>query len=128
MGHLEICWNTTGFNLEIIRHLMGRHSSRRLAAFLAVVMLVLGTAIPALASDYPGEPLRVGSRGESVRVWQEALGIPADGVFGEETKAATIAWQAGRGLEADGIVGPASWQAMSPAQALRSPPARTKCS
>ena len=93
---------------------MGRHSSRRLAAFLAVVMLVLGTAIPALASDYPGEPLRVGSRGESVRVWQEALGIPADGVFGEETKTATIAWQAGRGLEADGIVGPASWRAMFP--------------
>ena len=93
---------------------MGRHSSRRLAAFLAVVMLVLGTAIPALASDYPGEPLRLGSRDASVRVWQEALGIPADGVFGEETKAATIAWQAGRGLEADGIVGPASWRAMFP--------------
>ena len=93
---------------------MGRHSSKRVAAFLVTVILLLGTALPSVAADYPGEPLRLGSRGESVRVWQEALGIPADGVFGTQTEAATIAWQSERGLEADGIVGPSSWRAMFP--------------
>ena len=100
--------------MEGIRNSTGRNSSKRVAAFLATVILLLGTALPAAAADYPGEPLRLGSRGESVRVWQEALGIPADGVFGQQTEAATMAWQTGRGLEADGIVGPASWRAMFP--------------
>ncbi len=93
---------------------MGRRPSQRVAAFLAAVILLLGTVVPAVAADYPGEPLRLGSRGESVRAWQEALGIPADGVFGSQTEAATIAWQSERGLEADGIVGPASWRVMFP--------------
>lgn len=93
---------------------MGRHSSRRVAAFLVTVILLLGTAVPAGAADYPGEPLRLAGRGESVRVWQEALGIPADGVFGRQTEAATIAWQNERGLQADGIVGQASWRTMFP--------------
>ncbi|MDE0188602.1 MAG: peptidoglycan-binding protein, partial [bacterium] len=93
---------------------MGRYPSKRVAAFLAAVILLLGTVVPAVAADYPGEPLRLGSRGESVRAWQEALGIPADGVFGRQTEAATIAWQSERGLEADGIVGPASWRVMFP--------------
>lgn len=100
--------------MEGIENLMGRHSSKRLAAFLVTVILLLGSVVPAVAADYPGEPLRLGSRGESVRVWQEALGIPADGVFGQQTEAATVAWQTERGLEADGIVGPASWRAMFP--------------
>ena len=77
-------------------------------------MLVLGTAVPALAIDYPGEPLEVGSRGEAVRLWQEALGVPADGIFGEGTRAATIRWQTERGLAADGVVGPTSWKVMFP--------------
>ena len=93
---------------------MGRHSCRRVAAFLAAVIFLLGTAVPAVGADYPGEPLQLGSRGESVRVWQEALGIPSDGVFGRQTEAATIAWQTERGLTADGVVGPASWRAMFP--------------
>ena len=50
--------------------------------------------------------LRFGSRGEAVAEVQRALGIPADGVFGPQTRKAVRAFQAGQGLAVDGIVGP----------------------
>ena len=50
--------------------------------------------------------LRKGSRGEGVKMMQEALGISADGAFGPGTERALKAWQAKNGLTADGIVGP----------------------
>ena len=50
--------------------------------------------------------LRKGSRGEGVKIMQEALGIGADGVFGPGTERALKAWQAENGLVADGIAGP----------------------
>ena len=83
-------------------------------AILSAGLLLIGTAAPVAATDYPGEPLKLGSRGEAVRVWQEALGIEADGYFGPDTREATIEWQSQRGLVADGVVGPSSWKAMFP--------------
>ena len=50
--------------------------------------------------------LKVGSRGASVKAVQRALGVPADGVFGPQTRAAVHSFQARNGLVADGIVGP----------------------
>lgn len=50
--------------------------------------------------------LRFGSRGEAVAEMQRALGIPADGIFGPQTRKAVRAFQARQGLVADGIVGP----------------------
>jgi putative chitinase len=50
--------------------------------------------------------LRKGSRGEGVKMMQEALGISADGAFGPGTERALKAWQAKHGLVADGIAGP----------------------
>ena len=50
--------------------------------------------------------LRKGSRGEGVKMMQEALGITADGAFGPGTERALKAWQAKNGLVADGIAGP----------------------
>ena len=50
--------------------------------------------------------LRKGSRGEGVKMMQEALGISADGAFGPGTERALKAWQAKNGLTADGIAGP----------------------
>jgi len=50
--------------------------------------------------------LRKGSKGEGVKMMQEALGIGADGAFGPGTERALKAWQAKNGLTADGIAGP----------------------
>lgn len=52
--------------------------------------------------------LKRGSKGQEVRLLQEALHVPIDGVFGEKTEAAVIKFQVSHGLKADGIVGPAT--------------------
>jgi putative chitinase len=54
--------------------------------------------------------LRRGSRGEGVKMVQEALGLGADGIFGGGTEKAVKEWQAANGLSADGIVGPATFE------------------
>ena len=62
--------------------------------------------------------VRRGSRGDDVRVLQEALALrghapgPADGIFGGMTEAAVKAFQMGQGLTTDGIVGPVTWGAL----------------
>lgn len=53
--------------------------------------------------------LRKGSRGEGVKIMQEALGIGADGIFGAGTERALKNWQAENGLTADGVAGPATF-------------------
>ena len=50
--------------------------------------------------------LRRGSKGEGVKMMQEALGIGADGDFGPGTERKLKEWQAAHGLTADGIAGP----------------------
>jgi len=50
--------------------------------------------------------LRKGSKGEGVKMMQEALGVGADGAFGPGTERALKAWQTANGLTADGIAGP----------------------
>jgi putative chitinase len=52
--------------------------------------------------------LRKGSKGEGVKMMQEALGIGADGIFGPGTERKLKEWQAANGLTADGIAGPAT--------------------
>jgi putative chitinase len=53
--------------------------------------------------------LRRGSRGEGVKLMQEALGLDADGIFGRGTERALKDWQAANGLTADGVAGPATF-------------------
>jgi peptidoglycan DL-endopeptidase CwlO len=52
------------------------------------------------------ELLRFGSRGRAVARVQRALGIPADGIFGPQTRRAVRRFQNRHGLLVDGIVGP----------------------
>jgi peptidoglycan DL-endopeptidase CwlO len=50
--------------------------------------------------------LKLGSRGPAVVAAQRALGIPADGVFGRQTRRAVRAFQRAHGLQVDGVIGP----------------------
>lgn len=50
--------------------------------------------------------LRLGSRGETVRRLQAALGIQADGRYGVATRDAVVAFQRREGITADGMAGP----------------------
>ena len=52
--------------------------------------------------------LRKGSKGDGVKMMQEALGVGADGSFGPGTERALKAWQTANSLTADGIAGPAT--------------------
>jgi hypothetical protein len=93
-----------------------------------------GKAIPASQEDYieaqrrvmaeqatadmvpavPVKPiLRNGSVGVAVKALQQALGIPADAIFGRDTEAAVKFAQTAHNLTPDGIVGPATWKALS---------------
>lgn len=50
--------------------------------------------------------MRIGDRGENVKRLQEALNIPADGIFDMQTKRAVMTFQRAHGLADDGIAGP----------------------
>jgi len=53
--------------------------------------------------------LRKGSKGEGVKIMQEALGIGADGDFGPGTERALKIWQEKNDLTPDGVAGPATF-------------------
>ena len=50
--------------------------------------------------------LKIGSRGPAVAAAQRALGIPADGIFGRQTRRAVRTFQRAHGLLIDGVIGP----------------------
>lgn len=51
------------------------------------------------------QTLRRGNRGQAVKIAQQALGIPADGIFGPQTQRAVKQFQQRNGLQVDGIIG-----------------------
>jgi putative peptidoglycan binding protein len=57
--------------------------------------------------------LRNGSVGVAVKALQQALGIPADAIFGRDTTKAVKDFQSKHGLTADGIVGPSTWSKLN---------------
>lgn len=64
--------------------------------------------------DAPTQPtLRLGSKGQDVRLLQEKLSVPIDGVFGPKTAASVEKFQRQQGLTADGVVGAATWKALN---------------
>ena len=102
---------------------------RIVVVVLSVVALLGVAAVPASAADSRATPTKVtvlkkGSRGPAVKALQKRLGIPVDGVFGRQTKAAVKRFQRRNGLVADGIAGPATLAALG----LRSSALKTKLS
>ena len=63
------------------------------------------------ASNQP-RVYKVNDTGGMIRRIQSILGITADGVFGDNTKAAVRQYQIRKGLTPDGIVGPATLRKM----------------
>lgn len=56
--------------------------------------------------------LKINDRNAEVFILQHALGITADGIFGQQTENALKQFQSRNGLEVDGIAGPKSWHAL----------------
>jgi len=56
--------------------------------------------------------LNAGDRGEEVKKMQRALGIPADGIFGPQTRRAVKRFQMANGLQVDGVAGPQTLTAL----------------
>ena len=54
--------------------------------------------------------IKLGSKGEAVKVLQKYLGLNIDGIFGPKTELKVKEWQKANGLVVDGIVGPKSWE------------------
>jgi len=82
-----------------------RFRGRSVALLLGVAMTAGGGA--AVAATGGGSTLlHRGSQGSTTAAVQRALGIPADGIYGLQTRRAVIAFQRAHGLIVDGIVGP----------------------
>jgi putative chitinase len=77
---------------------------QRYAKAMAALGGKIDTSAPVTTSV--SETLRKGSKGEMVKKLQAALGIGADGDFGQGTENALKKWQDRNGLVADGVAGP----------------------
>lgn len=66
------------------------------------------------------ETLRLGNRGQDVRIMQGSLALHVDGIFGPVTEEAVKVFQSEKGLSPDGIVGPKTWAALGMTRYRRS--------
>jgi peptidoglycan hydrolase-like protein with peptidoglycan-binding domain len=71
-----------------------------------------GAALAAGDSSSGSDLLRVGSSGTTIASVQHALGIPADGIYGPQTRRAVMAFQRVHGLTVDGVAGPQTLSAL----------------
>lgn len=97
--------------------IVGRVTWNRLVSVYKNIQNVSPPTVTPL--PYPGTALRVGSRGEDVRLVQEALNqvngnnaLSVDGIFGSATERAVRNFQSQNGLSVDGVVGNATWTAL----------------
>ena len=100
-------------SMEILRHYYGDN-----------IELVVDAPIQDITNSYPGEPMRMGSVGQNVAMFQSMLNrisqnypaipkiSPVTGVFEEDTREAVTTFQSIFSLVPDGIVGKATWYKM----------------
>jgi hypothetical protein len=95
-----------------LRRLRGRRSV--VAVTLTSLSLAAGGAMAAThgGSEAPSGAKAVRSAGITVKELQRALGIPADGVYGRQTRRAVRRFQRAHGLTVDGIAGPQTLAAL----------------
>jgi peptidoglycan hydrolase-like protein with peptidoglycan-binding domain len=89
-----------------------RTDIRRAVAAIALASLTFaaGEATAAARASSPAKVVR--SAGVSVAALQRALGIPADGIYGPQTRRAVRRFQRARRLVVDGIAGPRTLAAL----------------
>jgi hypothetical protein len=104
-----------------LRRLRGRRSA--VAVALASLSLAAGGA---MAAGGTGGASSVRSAGSTVVELQTALGIPADGVYGPQTRRAVRRFQRANGLAVDGIAGPQTLAALGLTARGSSAPARSR--
>jgi peptidoglycan hydrolase-like protein with peptidoglycan-binding domain len=87
-------------------------AARCVAAAVALASLTAAcvTATAAEARTSPAKVVR--AAGVTVAALQRALGIPADGVYGAQTRRSVRRFQRARGLVVDGIAGPQTLAAL----------------
>lgn len=64
------------------------------------------------AKPFPGQLLKIGSTGQTVRDVQARLGIQQTGAYGTTTEAAVKKFQASHQIQVNGQVGPTTWAAL----------------
>lgn len=95
-------------------------------ASMATALAMMGLTGGAFA-DQSVKPGRSASASTSslVAAAQQALGIPADGIAGPQTRRSVLRFQRGKGLVVDGIIGPQTLAALGlSGRKARSAPAR----
>ena len=101
-----------------LRRLRGRRS----LAVMALLSLTIAAGGATAASDRQAAKV-VRTSGSSVAAVQQALGIPADGIYGPQTRKAVRQFQRANGLVVDGIAGPQTLAALGLAARGSSAPA-----
>jgi hypothetical protein len=87
-----------------------RLRSRRSVAAVALASLTLAAGAATAADRESAKVVR--SSGSTVTALQSALGIPADGIYGPQTRRAVRRFQRANGLVVDGIAGPQTLAAL----------------
>jgi peptidoglycan hydrolase-like protein with peptidoglycan-binding domain len=95
-----------------IRARRRRWSARSAAGVLAASLTVAAGGALAQGTSTGGTSTPAAPKTVSVKAIQRALGIPADGIAGPQTRRAIKRFQREHGLKADGVAGPATLAAL----------------